>query len=191
MQSQQLDDISLKNLDILPKDSGTTNVELAEKVHLSPSLCARRVKILEEEGYFLRKVTLLNPEKLGLNVDVFVQVSLINKIKEELVKFERQVEQWPEVMECYLMTGDFDYMLRLDLPNLPAYQQSLENKLTQNEGIQNIRSSVSLKQVRNRTEFDLAGLRGFFPAILQAEIESKRQVIQGCRVRSGNIMATY
>lgn len=153
-----LDATDLQILDHLQRDASISNVELAERVHLSPSPCARRVKLLEEQGFFLRQVMILNPEKLGLTVHVFIQVTMSHQKKKDLAEFEQTVAQWPEVMECYLMTGDFDYLLRLDLTDLRVYREFLDTKLTQVEGIDSIRSSFSLKQVRYKTEFNLADL---------------------------------
>ena len=80
---------------------------LTDKVCLSPSLCSRRVKNLEQLGYIIRRVTLLDPKKAGLPVTVFIQVTLHHQVKKDLDHFAQQVLNWPEVMECYLMTGDF------------------------------------------------------------------------------------
>ncbi|WNZ58123.1 Lrp/AsnC ligand binding domain-containing protein [Microbulbifer sp. MKSA007] len=88
-------------------------------------------------------------------VSVFIQVTLNHQVKKELQDFESVIGQWPEVMECYLMTGDFDYLLRVVVPNLQAYQEFLDKKLTELPGIDHIKSSFSLKQVRYRTELPL------------------------------------
>ncbi len=150
-----LDAIDKKILEILQQDATIPNIELAEKVCLSPSPCSRRVKNLHEQGFIKRAVTLLEPEKVGLPVSVFIQVTLNHQVKKELQDFEAVIGQWPEVMECYLMTGDFDYLLRVVVPNLQAYQEFLDKKLTELPGIDHIKSSFSLKQVRYRTELPL------------------------------------
>ncbi|WP_444944180.1 Lrp/AsnC family transcriptional regulator [Microbulbifer sp. ZKSA006] len=150
-----LDAIDKKILEILQRDATIPNIELAEKVCLSPSPCSRRVKNLNEQGFIKRAVTLLEPEKVGLPVSVFIQVTLNHQVKKELQDFESVIGQWPEVMECYLMTGDFDYLLRVVVPNLQAYQEFLDKKLTELPGIDHIKSSFSLKQVRYRTELPL------------------------------------
>jgi len=155
MNNHSLDKIDRKILDALQADGSISNLELAERVCLSPSPCSRRVKMLEEAGYIRGKVTLLDPEKIGLPVNVFIQVTLHQQVKKDLDAFEQTVTQWPEVMECYLMTGDFDYLIRLVVPDLTAYQQFLDHRLTLLEGIDNIRSSFSLKQVRYKTELPL------------------------------------
>jgi Lrp/AsnC family leucine-responsive transcriptional regulator len=155
MNDQTLDKIDVEILKCLQVDSSLSNVELAEKVCLSPSPCARRVKILKDNGYFRGWVTLLDPEKIGLPVNVFIQVRLSHQIKRNLQQFEKEVAKWPEVMECYLMTGDYDYLMRVVVPDLQAYQHFLDTRLTLVKGVDNIRSSFSLKQVRYKTELPL------------------------------------
>ena len=159
MNNLPLDKIDIQILQYLQADSSLSNVELAEKVCLSPSPCARRVKILQDNGYFRGSVTLLDPEKVGLSVNVFIQVSLSHQIKKNLQQFEKVVASWPEVMECYLMTGDFDYLIRVAVPDLHAYQRFLDTRLTLVKGVDNIRSSFSLKQVRYKTELPLDHLQ--------------------------------
>lgn len=155
MAAYQLDSIDKKILEILQTDATIPNIELAERVCLSPSPCSRRVKNLHEQGFINRSVTLLEAEKVGLPVSVFIQVTLNHQVKKEITRFEETIEQWPEVMECYLMTGDFDYLLRVVVPDLQSYQRFLDKKLTEVQGIDHIKSSFSLKQVRYRTELPL------------------------------------
>ena len=160
MTEHSLDKTDIEILKCLQTDSNLSNVELADKVCLSPSPCARRVRILQENGYFRGGVTLVEPEKIGLSVNVFIQVSLSQQGKRNLQRFEDVVSSWPEVMECYLMTGDFDYLIRVVVPDLHAYQLFLDKRLTLVKGIDNIRSSFSLKQVRYKTELPLGHLLG-------------------------------
>ncbi|MDA7816544.1 Lrp/AsnC family transcriptional regulator, partial [Porticoccaceae bacterium] len=122
MTDYNLDNIDWKILNILQSDAGISNIELADQVCLSPSPCSRRVKNLEQLGYISRRVTLIDPQKAGLPVTVFVQVTLHHQVKKDLDRFAQQVLEWPEVMECYLMTGDFDYLMRVVIPDLQAYQ---------------------------------------------------------------------
>lgn len=153
-----LDAIDKKILEIIQQDATVSNIELAERVCLSPSPCSRRVKNLHEQGFIKRAVTLLEPNRVGLPVSVFIQVTLNHQVSKELQAFEVTINDWPEIMECYLMTGDFDYLLRVVVPNLHAYQEFLDQKLTKLTGIGHIRSSFSLKQVRYRTELPLEQL---------------------------------
>lgn len=153
--SHELDKTDRKILEILQREGNLSNLELADRIALSPSPCSRRVKMLQEAGYFKGNVTLVNPEAIGMNVHVFIQVKLGHQIRRELKAFEQTVSSWPEVMECYLMAGDFDYLIRVAMPSLDAYQHFLDEKLTQFEGIESVKSSFSLKQVRYKTELPL------------------------------------
>lgn len=155
----KLDAIDWKILDLLQSDAGISNLELSDKVCLSPSPCSRRVKNLEQLGYILRRVTLIDPKKAGLPVTIFIQVTLHHQVKKDLDYFAQQVLDWPEVMECYLMTGDFDYLLRVVTPDLQSYQTFLDNKLTAFDGIDHIKSSFSLKPICYKTELPFGHLR--------------------------------
>ena len=150
-----LDTIDWKMLAILQSDAAIANIDLAERVCLSPSPCSRRVKNLERLGFINRRVTLIDPQRVGLPVTVFVQVTLHHQVKKDLDRFALQVTQWPEVMECYLMTGDFDYLMRVVAPDLQAYQTFLDEKLTAVEGVEHIKSSFSLKPICYKTELPL------------------------------------
>ena len=150
-----LDNIDWKILTILQSDAAIANIDLAEQVCLSPSPCSRRVKNLERLGFISRRVTLIDPQRAGLPVTVFVQVTLHHQVKKDLDRFATQVTQWPEVMECYLMTGDFDYLMRVVTPDLQAYQTFLDEKLTAVEGVEHIKSSFSLKPICYKTELPL------------------------------------
>lgn len=157
--SHKLDKTDRKILEILQREGNLSNLELADRIALSPSPCSRRVKMLEEAGFFKGNVTLVNPELIGMNVHVFIQVTLGHQVKKQLQAFEETVSSWPEVMECYLMAGDFDYLIRVAMPDLKAYQHFLDEKLTQFEGIESVKSSFSLKQVRYKTELPLDHLQ--------------------------------
>lgn len=149
-----LDKTDLDILKALQHDAGISNIELADKVNLSPSPCSRRVKILEQAGFFRGKVTLLDPKMVGLPVNVFIQITLSRQKKRNLEVFESKISEWPQVMECYLMTGDFDYLIRVAVPDLTRYQELL-NHITEMEGISHIKSSFSLKQICYKTELPL------------------------------------
>jgi Lrp/AsnC family leucine-responsive transcriptional regulator len=130
-------------------------VELAKAVHLSPSPCLARVRALEEEGLIARYVTLLDPVKVGLTVSVFISVSLEKQVESALEIFERAIRDRPEVMECYLMTGDADYLLRVVVPDVPALERFILDFLTKVPGVGSIRSSFALKQVKYKTALPL------------------------------------
>lgn len=143
-------------LDLLQRDARMSNVALAEAVHLSPAPCLRRVRDLESAGVIRRYVTLLDPLALGLDVSVFIQVSLEKQIGDALHTFEETIESCPEVMECYLMTGDSDYLLRVVAPDLDSLQKFIVNRLAKIPQVASIRSSIALKQVKYKTELPIA-----------------------------------
>jgi Lrp/AsnC family leucine-responsive transcriptional regulator len=150
-----MDAIDLRILARLQQDARTSNVELAKAVNLSPSPCLTRVRALEGAGYIERYVTLLDPKKVGLTVSVLVQVTLEKQIEPALETFERAVRERPEVMECYLMTGDADYLLRVLVPDVPAFERFILEFLSRVPGVGNIKSSFALKQVKYQTALPL------------------------------------
>ncbi|SAK46486.1 bkd operon transcriptional regulator [Caballeronia glebae] len=152
---QRLDRIDIGILNQLQQNARITNSELARAVNLSATPCFNRVRALEKAGLFKQHVTLLNPEALGLSINVFIQVSLEKQIKDALARFEQAISERPEVMECYLMTGDADYLLRVVLPDVAALERFILERLTKMPGVANIRSSFALKQVRYKTALPL------------------------------------
>lgn len=151
-----LDAIDRRILRHLQENARTTSAELAERAGISASPCWRRVKALEGAGVIARYVTLLNAASLGLSISVFTSVSLEKQIEPALETFQRAVRKRPEVMECYLMTGDFDYLLRVVVPNLDAYERFLMDHLTRIPGVASIKSSFALKQVKYTTALPIA-----------------------------------
>src|SRR4030095_14735052 len=147
----ELDEIDRRILIALQENARISNVELAAAVGLSPSPCLRRVRSLGKSGLIRAPVPLRAPIRLGLGVSIFVHVSLEKQVEEALETFETAVTGRPEIVECYLMTGDADYLLRVVVPDLPAYQRLLIDHLTRIPGVASIRSSFSLKQVKYRT----------------------------------------
>jgi Lrp/AsnC family leucine-responsive transcriptional regulator len=143
-----LDAIDRKILALLQEDGRMSLATLAEKVGLSPSPCLRRVRILEHQGIIARYVAVLNQRAVGLPVSVFVSIKLESQREEALTKFGRAIARWPEVLECYLMTGPRDYLLRVVVADLSAYEQFLKTKLTRLDGIASIESSFALEQVK-------------------------------------------
>jgi Lrp/AsnC family leucine-responsive transcriptional regulator len=150
-----MDAIDLRILARLQQDARISNVELARAINLSPSPCLARVRALEAAGYIDRYVTLLDAKKLGLGVSVLVQVTLEKQIEPALDTFERAVRERPEVMECYLMTGDADYLLRVLVPDVPAFERFILEFLSRVPGVGNIKSSFALKQVKYQTALPL------------------------------------
>ncbi len=152
-----LDTTDLRILQELQHDSSLTNIELAKRVHLSPSPCLTRVKALEAHGVIDRYVALLNPKQLGLNLSVFISISLKEQSKSALAEFEQRIAEQDEVMECYPMTGDSDYLIRVAVADMTALEKLILEKLTPIPGIEKIRSSFALKQVRYKTALPLPG----------------------------------
>lgn len=151
-----LDKIDLRILAELQANARLRNVELAEKVGLSASPCLRRVRRLEELGIIKGYATLVDQHAVNLPVSVFIQVTLEKQIEPSLELFESQIREWPEVMECYLMTGDADYHLRVVTADLAQYERFLMDKLTRLDGVAAIKSAFSLKQVAYRTALPVA-----------------------------------
>ncbi len=144
----RLDAIDRKILLHLQADSRITMQELADKVGLSVSPCHRRVKLLEERGVITRYIASVDQKSLGLHVSVFISIKLARQKEEDLARFERAISKWPEVLECYLMTGNRDYLLRVVVADLSAYEVFLKTKLTRLDGIASIESSFALAQVK-------------------------------------------
>jgi len=155
MPTELPDAIDRRILDRLQEDARLSNVELARAVNLSPSPCLARVRRLEESGLIRRYVTLLDPVKLGLTVSVLVQVTLEKQIEPALEAFEKAIRARPEVMECYLMTGDADYLLRVVVPDVQAFERFILDFLSRVPGVGNIKSSFALKQVKYQTALPL------------------------------------
>lgn len=150
-----LDTTDLQILDQLQRNGALSNVELARRVHLSPSPCLARVKAMESAGVIDRYVALANATQLGLGVNVFISISLKSQSKESLADFERRIAEHDEVMECYLMSGDSDYLIRVAVADIGALERFILEQLSPISGIDKIRSSFALKQVRYKTALPL------------------------------------
>ena len=146
----KLDRFDRQILDALQRDGGLSNLELAEKVGLSPSPCSRRVKALEEAGIIVGRTTLLNQKALGLDLTIIIQISMDRHTPERFENFEQTVSEYAEVQLCYLVTGqEADYMLKVVVPDMDAYQQFLLNKITRIEGVSGVHSSFVMRKVRD------------------------------------------
>ncbi|MBY0381373.1 MAG: Lrp/AsnC family transcriptional regulator [Xanthobacteraceae bacterium] len=144
----KLDAIDRKILSILQADSRITMQDLAERVGLSVSPCHRRVKLLEERGIITRYSAMVDQKSLGLHVSVFISIKLERQKEEDLDRFAKAISNWSEVLECYLMTGNRDYLLRVVAADLASYETFLKTKLTRLNGIASIESSFALSQVK-------------------------------------------
>lgn len=154
-----LDDASLRILDALQQNAELSNAELADKTGLSASPCWRRVSELKARGVIRGSVALVDPLKLGLSVNVFVHVTLTKQDKDSLEVFIRAISGRPEVMECYLMTGEADFLLRVVIEDLIKYQELMLECLTQIPCVSNIRSSFALDQVKYTTALPTGHIR--------------------------------
>ncbi len=157
---EKLDRYDLRILEELQRDARISNQELAERIGLSPSPCSRRVKQLEDEGYILRQVALLNRKKLGLSLTAYVLIGMDRHTPERFEHFQAAIHAHPEVMECCLVTGiDADYQLKVVVPDMEHYQRFLLGYLTRIEGVTSVRSSFVLDQVQASTALPLEHLR--------------------------------
>ena len=139
----------------LQADGRISNVDLAERVNLSESACLRRVRALEKIGLIKGYVAQIDQAKVGLPVDVFVNISLEHQDLTELNAFEEAVKQIPEVMECYLMTGEHDYLLRVVVADVNDYERIHQKYLTRLPGVDRVSSSFALRTVRKANQLPL------------------------------------
>ena len=146
-----LDEIDVRILDRLQLDGRITNQALSEDVGLSPSPCLRRVRLLEEAGVISRYVALVEPDEVGLSVNAFVRIRLERQDDSQLSRFESAISQFPEVMECYLMSGEADYQLRVLVRSLGEFEDFLRYKLTRISGVSQVTTSFALRPVVYRT----------------------------------------
>ena len=150
-----LDATDLRILEQLQADASLSNVALAKRVHLSPSPCLARVRALEKAGLIRQYVALLDAQQLGLHLNVFISISLKQQNRAALEAFEASVCARDEVMECYLMTGDADYLLRVAVADMAALERFILEQLSPMKEVEKIRSSFALKQVRYKTALPL------------------------------------
>lgn len=147
-----LDELDVRMLRELQEHGRLTNVDLAERIGLSAAPCLRRVRTLERAGVVRKYVALVEPKAVGLGVTVFVQIRVdLQLTKGRYETFEQSVLRRPEVLECHLMTGDADYLLRVVVPDVAAYERLLSEWLRRVDGITEIKSNFGLKQVKYST----------------------------------------
>lgn len=154
-----MDSMDRRILRELQQDASLSNVELARRVGLSPSPCLARVRALEHSGIIRQYVALTNAARLGLGLNVFISISLRTQSKDVLARFEQRIAEHDEVMECYLMTGDSDYLIRVVVADIAALERFILEQLTPIADIEKIRSSFALKQVRYKTALPLCSVQ--------------------------------
>jgi len=151
----KLDKFDRNILQALQKDGRISNVELAQQVRLSESACLRRVRALEKAGYISGYVAVLDHKKLGRSGTAFVHIALRREDQSELAAFEQAVQRIPEIMECYLMTGEFDYLLRLVVSDMADFERLHNDALTRLPGVARVNSSIAIRTVRKTTELPI------------------------------------
>lgn len=151
-----MDKIDKTILSELQSDGRLTNADLADRVNLSASACHRRVRSLEDAGIISKYVAILSARKIGKRTSVFVQVTLDNQRRETLEKFEQAVERVDEVMECYLMGGQADYIMRVLVDDPSAYERLHQDVLTRLPGVQRVVSNFAIRSLFRRTAIKLS-----------------------------------
>ncbi|WP_071797237.1 Lrp/AsnC family transcriptional regulator [Natronohydrobacter thiooxidans] len=146
---ENLDRIDYKILHALQQDARLTHQELSEKVGLSPSPCARRIRKLETEGFITGYSASIDDARLGFGFSVFISVRLDRQIDDRLMAFETEIQRCPEIVECWLMTGRFDYLLRVAVSDLAEFERFLTSRLTKLPGVASLDSSVPIRRVKN------------------------------------------
>ncbi|MBQ0731649.1 MAG: Lrp/AsnC family transcriptional regulator [Oleispira antarctica] len=151
-----LDRTDRRILDELQKDGAISNLDLAEKVGLSPSPCSRRVKALQESGIIQKTVAVLDPKLFGLDLMAMISISMDRHTPERFENFEAIVSGFPEVLECYIITGSSaDYLLKVVVKDMEGYHQFLLGKLTRIEGVSGVHSSFVMRKVVDSTRLPL------------------------------------
>lgn len=160
IQNMELDRTDRRILQLLQQDARLTNQDIAERVNLSPSPCLRRIKRLEEAGVIRQYVAMLNPASVGLGVLAYISVKL-EKLshsdggKSPLDTFRAAVNTWPEVVACYAMTGDMDYLLRIHVADLDHFSRFVMDKLLKHPAVADVKSSFALERIKDTTALPL------------------------------------
>jgi DNA-binding Lrp family transcriptional regulator len=149
------DPVKRRILEALQRHGRLTNQELADRVGLSPSPCWRRVKELEEEGVIRRYAAILDPDKVGVGECVFTLINLEMHNQDSLAAFEQAVKNRPEILECYAITGDADFILKVHVPNIRAYDRLLNEVIFRIPGVKHVKSSFTLREIKHDTALPL------------------------------------
>ncbi len=155
MMLDDLDEFDLKILEILQADSSRSTSEIADMVGLSQPPCWRRINKLKEAGYIKAQVSLLDRRKVGLNAQIFAQVKLSAHGRSNLAEFSEAIQSFPEVLDCFVMMGSVDFMLRIVARDIEAYERFFFDKLSQVPGVQEINSMVALSEIKSTTQLPL------------------------------------
>ena len=150
-----LDRTDLRILSALQKDASLSTAEIAQRVGLSQSPCWRRISLLEANGVIRKRVALLSRDRVGLDVLVFTHVKLASHGWQSLPKFKQKVVSFPEVVQCYMVIGDFDFILLVATRTINDYNEFIQKRLSQVPGVQAIESRIVLEEAKNTTELPL------------------------------------
>lgn len=148
--TDSLDEIDLKILRALQDDARLSHQDLSDRVGLSPSPCARRIRKLEQDGYITGYSARIDETKMGFGFSVFISVRLDQQVDSRLVDFEAKVKEFPEINDCWLMTGSFDYLLRVAVRDLTEFEHFLTGRLTKIAGVASIESSIPIRRVKDQ-----------------------------------------
>jgi Lrp/AsnC family transcriptional regulator len=155
--SHQLDRYERQILALLQEDATLTTGQIAEQIGLSVSPCWRRIDRLEREGFIVRRVTMVDRRKVGLNAQLFVQIKLNAHGRANLDEFAAAIRQFPEVLECHVLLGSVDFLLRVVAADIEAYERFFFNRLSQLPGVQEVNSTVALSQIKSTTSLPIPG----------------------------------
>ena len=155
MRMIELDPTDRKILRLLQADGRISNADLAEAIHLSPSSCLRRVRRLESSGVIDRYAMLVNPAAIGKTTSIFIEISLGSQSQEVLDAFEAAVADSSEIMECYLMAGQSDYLLRVEVADMADYERIHKSQLSRLPGVTGIRSNFAIRMVCKKSLYEL------------------------------------
>ena len=150
-----IDPTDKRILTILQEDGRRRNTELADAINMTPAPCLRRVKELEESGVIRKYVALIEPRLVGLNLTALIEVKLVSQTQPRLESFERAVSKLPNVLECSLVTGDWDYVLKVVVADLDEYQKFVVTQLTSLRDVQSLKSTIVMKSVKQTTALHL------------------------------------
>lgn len=153
--SHNLDSYERKILALLQADASLSTAEISERVGLSPSPCWRRIDRLQKDGYITRRVALIDRRKVGLNAHIFAQVKLSELGRANLDDFTAAIRELPEVLECYVVMGVFDFILRVVTKDIEAYERLFFDKLSKLPGVQEINSTIALSEIKATTALPL------------------------------------
>lgn len=156
--SIELDRYDRQIINILQQDGRISNQQLSEQIGLSSAACWRRVKALDESGVLKKYTTIVDPQALGYDISVIVMVSLIRHQQDPATEFQDAVSKYPEVLQCFAVTGDADYILRVVIENMSAYDKFLTEKIFTLSGVSQVRSNFALREIKNETTVPVKGI---------------------------------